>query len=512
MLFSEKLNFLMDLTNTTNSALALNIKLDPSHISRLRRGERRALKNEACITAMASYFTRHCERDYQQRALAEALSLDYLSCDEKKLSDSIARWLLSGDRNDNNTVESFLSGFAKIKNKHALSAAADQVGLPVENAGSSTDVYFGIKGKRLAVINFLSTVIARDKPQTLLLFSDEATDWMADDRDFAVQWAFLMAQFLSKGGSIKIIHTVSRDLDEMMSALGQWMPLYMFGSIEPYYYPKKRDGVFKRTLFISPNVAAVISTSVGAMRDQAANVLLRDRSAVASYEREFLEYLSMCRPLMRVFTTKDEKAYFDALSEFENIQSDAIIKTDSLSLVTMPENTFASVASRLEGTDQGFSEYQKERVALFEKNLQAHAFIEIVALPELQALAEGKVKVSFSDMLAGQTVFYTAEEYAQHLKNLLLLFVKYENFRIKLTASSSEESYMVYVSEDVGAIVAKTAAPPVILAIDENNMKAAFWDYLKSIAGSVEALGNGREATKKKLSDYIAELEKALLS
>lgn len=202
MLFSEKLNFLMDLTNTTNSALALNIKLDPSHISRLRRGERRALKNEACIMAMAAYFARHCERDYQQKALSEALGLDYYSCDEKRLSDSIAKWLLAGDRNDNDTVESFLSGFAKIKNKHTVPATAVQLGAPVENAGSGTDVFLGIKGKRLAVIKFLSSVIAKDKPQTLLLFSDEATDWMADDRDFAMQWAYLMAQFLSKGGSI----------------------------------------------------------------------------------------------------------------------------------------------------------------------------------------------------------------------------------------------------------------------------------------------------------------------
>ncbi len=26
----------------------------------------------------------------------------------------------------------------------------------------------------------------------------------------------------------------------------------LFGAIEPYFYPKKRDGIFKRTLFIAP--------------------------------------------------------------------------------------------------------------------------------------------------------------------------------------------------------------------------------------------------------------------
>lgn len=498
----------MNLTNTSNSALALNIKLDPSHISRLRRGERRALKNEACVASMATYFARHCEQAYQQKALAEALGLDYFPVDEKSLSDSIAKWLISGGRNENDTVESFLSGFANTKNKQTVPAAAALGGAPSENIKNGTGVYFGIEGKRRAVIEFLSSVIAKDRPQTLFLFSDEATDWMADDRDFAMQWAYLMSQFLSKGGKIKIIHTVSRDLDEMMSAIAQWMPLYMSGSIEPYYYPKKRDGVFKRTLFIAPNVSAVISTSVGGMRDQAANVLLRDKSAVASYEREFLEYLSMCRPLMRVFTSKDELAYFETLSEFEKEQSDSIIRTDSLSLVTMPENVFISLASRLGEISSGFFDYQRKRAALFEKNILTHTFIEILTLPDIETVMAGKVKVSFLDMLVGYSVFYKAEEYTQHLENLLLLLGKYQNFHIRLTASADEESYMVYVKEDIGAIVAKTTAPPVILAIGENNMKAAFWDYLKSVAGSVGPLERGREANLKKLTDYIGRLKK----
>jgi hypothetical protein len=82
----------------------------------------------------------------------------------------------------------------------------------------------------------------------LLLFSDEATDWMTADQTFASKWASLMVQLLSKGNRIKIIHTVSRDLDEMLNAIRQWMPLYMTGLIEPYFYPKKRDGIFKRTV------------------------------------------------------------------------------------------------------------------------------------------------------------------------------------------------------------------------------------------------------------------------
>jgi len=231
MQFFEKLDFLMNVTNTSNSALALNIKLDPSHISRLRRGERNALKNENCIGAMAAYFSRHCEHDYQQKAIAEALELGSLPNGESHLSDCIAKWLITGSKSGTDTVESFLSGLSKIKSRQTVSVLSITGGADSGHQKSDTAVFFGIEGKRQAVIEFLSDAVAKGKPLTLLLFSDEATDWMSENRNFALQWSYLMSQFLTNGGRIKIIHTVSRDLDEMLSAISQWMPLYMSGSI-----------------------------------------------------------------------------------------------------------------------------------------------------------------------------------------------------------------------------------------------------------------------------------------
>ena len=93
----------------------------------------------------------------------------------------------------------------------------------------------------------------------------------------------------------------------MLSAINQWMPLYMSGAIEPYFYPKKRDGIFKRTLFVAPETAAVISNSVVDQVYSAANILYRDRDAVTSFAEEFQQYLRLCRPLMRVFTLREQE-------------------------------------------------------------------------------------------------------------------------------------------------------------------------------------------------------------
>lgn len=505
--FFEKLDFLMNISNTSNSALALNIKLDPSHISRLRRGERNALKNETCISAMSAYFARHCEQDYQQKALSEALNLSVLPHDESHLSEYIAKWLSESGKTEANSVESFLSGLVKTKNRQIVQPSVTSSNTSSTNSKNDIDVFYGIAGKRRAVIEALTDILESGKPQTLLLFSDEATDWMSDDREFTIQWGFLMSQFLSQCGKIKIIHTVSRDLDEMMRAINQWMPLYMTGAIEPYYYPRKRDGIFKRSLFIVPNISAVVSTSVGNTIDHAANVIFRDKNAVATFEGEFLEYLSLCKPLMRIFTANDEQAYFETLLDFEEEHSDSIIKTESLSLLTMPESVESSIVSRSTGIKTGFYKNRKKRIKLFEKNIQANSFTEIISLKNIETVINGGVKVSLSDMMNSDIIFYTAEEYIKHLENLVNLLDTYENFHVKFIDEEIENHYMVYVKEDFGVFVAKTTAPPIILAIDESNMNAAFWDYLTIIIGSESPSLRGREENYKKLTAYISRLK-----
>ncbi len=234
MRFSEKLDFLMNITKTSNSALAHSIVLDASYISRLRTGKRLLPRNDGVIQAMAAWFARRCPEEYQKKAIADALRVS--PGDGADLQEEIYRWLLAGQNGGAQTVGQFLGGLSGLQSKTipAENCQNTEMDFPREELA----VYYGVEGKRRAVAYFLSEVIAQDKPQTLLLFSDEETSWMTADAVFSRRWAALMMQLLSQGHRIKIIHTISRNLDEMLSAIAQWMPLYMAGTIEPYFCPK----------------------------------------------------------------------------------------------------------------------------------------------------------------------------------------------------------------------------------------------------------------------------------
>ncbi len=405
MRFSEKLGFLMDVTKTTNSALSLYVSLDASYISRLRSGKRLAPRNENIIRRMAAYFARNCSEEYRKKTLEDVLGIHPLPGDKNALAEAIALWLLKEKERGADTVGRFLGSLAELQGRKEQSEKPEKKERPYPR--DETAVYYGVEGKRQAVLYFLSEVLTQEKAQTLFLFSDEETSWMTADPGFTEKWAGLMTSILSSGHRIKIIHTVSRDLNEMLSAIGQWMPLYMTGSIEPFFYPKKRDGVFHHTLFIARGTAAVVSGSVGGNTKRAVNMLFRSAETVSSFEEEFLQYLALCRPLMRAIKAGDTADCLNLLSDFERKQHNTILKTETLSLLTFPEAGVSELFKRGGFDSDRMLEYHRTRIERFRRLVQDVRFDEIIALPEPNDVIAGKIPVALSALLQGGLIYYT---------------------------------------------------------------------------------------------------------
>ncbi|MEA5094042.1 MAG: transcriptional regulator [Sedimentibacter saalensis] len=509
MNFNDKLDFLMKITGTTNSALALYTSIDASHISRLRRGERSMPKNGNYLNAMSGYLARHCIEDYKKKALSDAMNIKSMPNNIEEISVLISSWLVNEQKSEENAVGEFLDELSNFKFKKFPEIEISNKVKTSKDKKSVNLAYYGVNGKRTAVIEFLSMVLSIDKPQTLLLYSDEDMDWLIENYDFKVKWAVLMSKVIKQGNKIKIIHTVSRDLHEILEAINEWMPLYMTGAIKPFYYPKKRDGVFKRTMFIAPENSAVISSSVGNMSDSSVCFLVNEKEAVKSITNEYINFLEVCRPMMRIFTEADYERYFLMLSEFEKEETDTFLKADSISILTMPKTVVKSVLERLDKNKKiEIEKYLADRVERFMENLKYNKFTEIITIPSIEMIVEGKIKVTFSDILNNEELYYTLDEFIQHLENILMLIQRNANYHVCINSDNKLEGYMLYVKEDTGVIVAKTSAPSVIFAINESNMTAGFWDYLSRKIDKKKDMDFSKSKSIDNLNALIDELKK----
>lgn len=470
-MFSEKLNFLIDITGVKNSDLAAYASVDASHISRLRTGSRKLSKKQSYVMPMARYFAKHITEPFKRRIVADALHFPGgWPKDNKLTAELIYEWLVSEDDTDTVKSDGFFKGFANAGRTQTPVSETP----PEKNfSDSSSFFYYGAEGKQNAVIRFLNDVLNEETPQTLLLFSDEELGWLYEDSAFVKEWTRLLTAVLKKGNRIKIIHTINRDSNEMAEALLRWIPVYMTGSIEPYYYPKLRDGVFQKTMFIAPRTAAVISSSVKMNVENMLNIYIVIPEAVKSLVAEYERYLSLCRPLIDIMNVSNADRYFREISDFENISAPNAVFAPVPSLMTMPESLADVFAAKSPVIKSVWEKSSKQ----FEMFSEENEFYEIILLPTQDQLAADRIPMPMSDFFRADNLYYTKKQYKEHLQNVLRLTREKPHYHAVINTEFVSD-VMVYVKEDVGVIVSKANLPTVVFTMREPNMTAAFWNYI----------------------------------
>jgi hypothetical protein len=508
MEFNKKLDFLMSLSKTTNSMLARQLSLDASYISRLRTGTRLPAKDAGYLRVMAAYFARRCSDKSLTDTVLTTLRRDIGdAAGEDGPEAALYTWLSTAETDTSKPLGDFLYQLSSISVRKPQTFDAARVVSGGAHNENAMEIYYGVKGKREAVVEFLNAVIRHEAPTTLLLSSEENLDWLTEDREFTARWAVLLQQTILRGNRIKIIHHISRNLDEMLSAITEWLPIYMSGMVEPYYYPKTRDGIFQRTLFVAPGVAAILSTSVTGKIEQTANYLIRDNKAVEAAAVEFSDYFALCRPLLRVFDGRKADEFHQTIAEFESGETDTFLKTDAMSPLTVPADIYNRLCAEIDSEEaRKLCARHIERVEKFKRLLQTFRFHEIIKLPDIQAIRDGECQLFGPVFYNLEGKCHTVETYRRQLENMIDMLRRYDNYHIYIDNNSLPDNHIIYYKEHQGVFIMKTSNQPAVFAISESKMTAAFSDYFVSRLGRTV----GSAENKRRVIDRLEAVLKSI--
>ena len=471
-MFAGRFDALMNIAGMSNSRLGREISMNPSHIGCLRSGARPLPKKHEFLPAMCSYLALHIQKEYQLIALQKLTGIgSAAAASPEGMALYLERWLLALEADTSAATGRLISGFSRLASRpRPLSAVSRAEEAPQKYAAC----LYGSTGKRRAVEQFFLMILQCEEPQTLLLFSDENMAWLYEDAAFAARWAELFTQVLMRGSRVRIIRTVARSMNEMLEAVTKWIPIYMTGAVEPYCYPRLRDGLFQRTMFIAPNTAAIISSSVQQQTDGMLNLFLTDRAAIGALVTEYERYFSLCRPLMRVYTRRDRKDFGRVCDALVCAEADACLLC-AVPPFAMPEELVHRLSER-DGND-ALTLLWRHSLTQFRKNIKKHSLSLTLLDPELAVLTPELL----CPLAVGSDVpillSCTKEQYALHIDQLRQLERQYDNLHLRFR-SDVPGSTAIYVKEDTGVIMAKTDEPMSAFVFNEPRMINAFWEYL----------------------------------
>lgn len=473
-MFTERFDSLMNIAEISNSTLARAVYMTPSHISRLRTGARPLPKKHNYLTAICLCLTEHFKKDYQINALRTLTGIGTITLSSKEdIAQYLENWLMDSIDRSDVTSRRLTSGALYCTAK--TNSSVSQKKNTTEKSQLYAEYLYGNAGKRKAVEQFFLQILQEEKSQEILLFSDENMAWLYEDNAFVARWMALFTKVILKGNCVKVIHTISRDMNEIIEAVAKWTPIYSTGMIEPYYYPRLRDGIFQNTIFLAPKTAAILSTSVQQDTEGMLNLFITDKTALNAIQKEYENYLSICRPLMRIFTIRNVNDFKQAIGMFAGMDGNIYICSSSLPLFAMPEHLVNQLAKQTKNNNLIL--LWKKDLAFFQKNIENHQLFFRLLKSELNRNTPFTYHPPLSESLCQGEFSYSKEEYLIHLEHLKKMQKQYKNLNIEFY-NDLKSNILLYVKEEIGVVMVKTDIPRSVFIITEQIMIHAFWDYL----------------------------------
>ena len=347
MIFSEKLSALLSLTMTKNSELARAIHIDQSQISRMKTGAREQPRKPQLCRLMANYFAQHCSEEYRLSALADLTGNFRIQPDitEHQLSNIVFDWLSTKDEGKPKTrTEHFLYNISQYKVDKPEGYTFEQESLHPKDRNFA--IYYGNEGKRQAIADFSSMIFSSGKKRHILIASDECQDWLYEDPKYDAKIFQLVRSNVQAGCTFTHIFAPTSNIDEALTAIQRWLPAYIAGAINEYYYPWLRDKLFRRTIFVAPGLGALYSESIGDTTQSRMTTLTTIPEVVDVYVQKFEDYLALCKPMVEIFTEETIEKLHPYISSIPDDHADRLHKFSSLAHIRFPLKSWRVYANK----------------------------------------------------------------------------------------------------------------------------------------------------------------------
>ena len=416
--FGEKLDQLMTLLKLPNGQMASMLNVDKSLISRYRNGIYSPYGNKDLTEKLTSSILSYAAKAGKLEDLIEMCHIP----EEMLDVDTLSEWLYESTENDEASLARLLLASLNDFTPGEGLPAVPQ-GLPPIDINSR---YWGTAGLRSAVVRFLTD--AAGEGGELLLYSDEPMDWMASDPVFFSQWASLMVNCVRSGVHIRIIHNVDRSGAEMVNAIKGWFPLYISGRIEPYVFSKMRSARFCHTVFLHKGHACIHGFFPAGSGEMRWYDYITEDLQLHALQEEYDVMLSGASPFLKVYTADMVRKYHTFCMENEGGLTCLL---SGLPVAAMPEGLFrrildrADISTEKRLTLQSLYSDVRRRFTDTLKNYN----INMILMPFSQ---DKDIKINFSLDLLDISLYYTPEEYREHIGSMVSLVEEEQKFHLTL--------------------------------------------------------------------------------
>lgn len=464
------------------SELARAMNYDASYLSRIRSGNRRPADPGEFSEKVCRFVVRHYQTAEQRSALAYLTGQENLDFSDPNVClEALSTWLFTGKSPYRNPVDTFLHKLDSFDlNDYIRSIHFDTLKVPSAPFLLPTSKsYIGLEEMKNGELDFFKATVLSRSNHPVFMCSDMQMDDMAKDLDFGKKWMFGLAMILKKGLHLNMIHNVERPFNEMMLGLESWIPLYMTGLVSPYYLRGVHNTVYSHLLYTSGS-AALSGDCITGHHNECRYYLTKNPAELSWYQKKSERLLSKAAPLMDIYREETKHQFYAFLDNDANVSGNRRQILSSPPLYTLPEDMLRKILTRnnisADETEQICSYAAQARKQL-QKKLQECTVTDEIALLNKEEFEKHPLSLALADLFLEKDVFYTFEEYQEHLRQCRSFARKYSGYRITENTQAAFRNIEIRIHEGRWVMLSKNCSPVIHFVIFHPKMRSALENF-----------------------------------
>lgn len=483
---SKNFNELIATLNINMSELSRFSFYDASLLSKIRTGNKTPSKPKTFIENVCSFVVNRYKSENDKKSVAILIG-----CNSKDLKDNsnyynrLFKWLSTNLVPTNNYIDDFLNNLDKFDlNEYIKAIHFDEMKVPtIPFYKAISKTYYGIEEMKKGELDFFKATVLSKNNEPVFMCSDMPMEDMAQDVEFGKKWMYAIAIMLKKGLHLNIIHNVDRPFNEMMLGLESWLPIYMTGQVSPYFLKGLKNNIYCHFNYVS-GVAALYGECINGYHDKGKYSLTTNKNDISYYKTKAQCLLSKSTSLMDIYKEESKNAFNAFLSSSVKIKASRRRILFSLPIHTISNNLLFKILKRNNVSAKSIKviqesiEFQKE---IFKNTIEQSIIEDEISILSKEEFEEAKPFLFLADIFYDKKLYYTYEEYLEHLD----LTKKYEreskNYKLSVNNNNTFKNIQILVCEENWVMISKANSPSIHFVIHHPKLRNAIENFIPPV-------------------------------
>jgi transcriptional regulator with XRE-family HTH domain len=470
---SVNLNTIIGVLNININELARSLNFDPSYISKIRNGSRHPSDVSSFAGSLAKYIILKYSTEKDLDIIEKLTNINFTNLRSDEITAKLSGWLLEfpgyEERDD---ILKFLENIDQFDlNQYMKSTRFNDIKTPKNPLPlHSTKTYHGIEEVKKGHLDFLKTNILSKSKSDVFIYSELPIEEMASDMNFNKTWMMGLSMLLKEGRKINMVHDINRPLKEMLLGFESWIPLYMTGLMNSFYFKDRKDNLIRSTIFSSDSCAMVGNCIKDSFNDTVNVTVTTSENEVIHIKKETDALLNRAQVLIRPFGKSNKKLMMSFLA------SDCSKPGKRIGIFTAPPLYTADgelIEEILSGSKLNEEEkdeirnFRLELLKIVDKALEKSILENHVSVCSKEDFNMAHIYVPISGAFIDNTIEYTYDQYLRHIELTKHFSEEHPGYRCTCSDEKGFRNIQIQIREGKWAIISKSAAPTIHFYINQ---------------------------------------------